>query len=62
MVRVWSKKDTQAFIKRLREAGYTVERSEGKYEVNAGKTNLFRALIGSRGYLVRIDESLVTEK
>lgn len=61
MVRVWTKPQTQEFIKRLRAAGYTVERGNGKYEVNIDGVNIFRALIGRRGYLIRMDNRLVTE-
>lgn len=61
MVRVWSKPDTQAFIKRLRAAGYIVEAHSGKYEINIDGKNIFRALIGRNSYLVRMNPCLVSE-
>lgn len=61
MVKVWSKPNTQAFIKRLRAAGHNVEARSGKYEVNIDGKNVFRALIGRNSYLIRMDPSLVSE-
>lgn len=60
LVKVWSKPDTQAFIKRLRDAGYTVARVPNGYvchhAISPDRTNLvFKAMNGSRGYLCQIN-------
>jgi hypothetical protein len=54
MTRIWSKKETQHFIKRLRAAGYTVTKVAGGYVGTIDGEEIFRALIGTRGYLCRI--------
>ena len=61
MTRMWSKKVTQGFIKRLREAGYTVDKTNNGYKIDLDGTIVFRAMIGSRGYLVHMDNRLVCE-
>lgn len=56
---MWSKPATQGFIKRLRDAGYTVEKLNGGYvchhDVSAGKELVFKAMIGARGYLCSVN-------
>lgn len=61
-VRLWSKPATQTFIKKLREAGYRVDREpNGKYTawhlegMPGGDVLVFSALPGSRGYLCRVN-------
>lgn len=62
MIRIWSKPDTQGFIKRLREAGYTVTRdASGRYESTHEGVQIFSALPGSRGYLVKVNDKIVRE-
>lgn len=66
IVRVWSKPDTQAFIKLLRAKGYTVDKVNNGYvchfDVKPNHSDLvFKAMIGSRGYLCRINPDYVTE-
>lgn len=61
---VWTKLQTQGFIKRLRQAGYTVDPVNGGYvcqfERKPGHTDLvFKAMIGSRGYLCRVNTDYV---
>lgn len=61
-VKIFSKPQTQQVVKDLRAAGYPVKKiSDGHYRLalKNGDT-LFEALIGSRGYLVRYDERLLT--
>ena len=56
--KIWSKSQTQSVIKALRNAGLTVNKTHSGYESSVGKTVVFRALIGSQGYLVSHDENL----
>ncbi len=60
MVRIWSKPETQAFIKRLRSAGYEVAKGNFGYRLTINGVALFTAMPGSRGYLCRIDNRLVS--
>lgn len=58
--RIWSKPDTQHFIKRLRDAGYTVDRVPNGYVcqhvINANCVDVvFKAMNGRRGYLCSIN-------
>lgn len=55
---VWSKPATQAAIKSLREAGIKVNKIDSGYESFIKTTLIFRAMVGSRGYLVRYDERI----
>jgi hypothetical protein len=62
--RIWSKPVTQCFIKRLREAGYTVDRVPNGYVCHHQFTPdcldlVFKAMIGSRGYLVHVNDRYV---
>lgn len=67
--RIFSKPQTQAVIKDLRKAGYTVTKdNSGMYECKlddippfGGGELLFAAMPGHRGYLVRYDARLLTE-
>ena len=71
-VRIWNKTDTQATIKRLREAGYIVAKSPaGTYRIVDDIINnkewmhedgkpLFRAMIGNNGYLVNFHSDLMS--
>lgn len=57
--RVWPKKQTQQAIKALRQAGMSVKKIDSGYELKTKDgTILFKAMIGSRGYLVRYAEQL----
>lgn len=65
VTRLFSKKQTQAVLKDLKHAGYIVNKEQGRYLVyidehsNSGLP-VFSAYIGTRGYLVRYDERLLT--
>lgn len=69
--RIWSKPVTQAFIKRLRDAGYTVDKLDSGYvchhtlEAKSGfpsrTDQVFKAMIGSRGYLVMINTDYICD-
>lgn len=59
--RIWTKRQTQAAIKALRDASLTVDKLNGGYEcVHGGKT-VFKAMIGHNGYLVRYEPELFME-
>mgnify|MGYP003632724465 CR=1 FL=1 len=58
--RLISKPNTQAMIKALRSAGLTVDKLSAGYECKQGDTLLFKAMNGSRGYLVRMQPNLFT--
>lgn len=66
LVRIWSKSDTQAFIKSLREAGYTVEKESTRYVswhregLPGGDALVFAAMPDRRGYICRINSAYVT--
>ena len=55
---VWTKSVTQQTIKQLRQAGLTVTKKDSGYECIVGDTMVFKAMNGTRGYLVRYDENL----
>lgn len=55
--KIWTKPQTQGFIKRLRAAGYNVTKtSTGKYSSIVDGKEVFAALPGVGTYLVRFDE------
>lgn len=56
--RVWSKPVTQDIIKQLRNAGLVVDKLSSGYECKINGHLVFKAMIGSQGYLVRYDEKL----
>lgn len=62
--RIWSKPATQGFIKRLRDAGYQVygNTSTGYESFDLDGKLIFKAIPGSRGYLVRYDEKVFPSK
>jgi hypothetical protein len=60
--RVWTKPDTQGFIKRLRDAGYVVNKISGGYECTHEGKQVFRALEGPGKYLIRYDEKIFPTK
>lgn len=63
MVKLWKKPETQTFIKMLREKGYEVIKDKsGRYSSTSQGIEVFAALPGARGYLVKIDDSIVQEK
>ena len=62
-VKLWSRPETQSFIKRLREAGYSVVKDQtGKYSAWNDGALVFCALPGARGYLCRVNSDYVQEK
>ena len=56
--RIWNKQQTQATIKALRAGGYEVAKMPSGYSIVIGDTTIFKAMVGSNGYLVRYDENL----
>jgi hypothetical protein len=57
--KIWTKPQTQVSIKQLRGAGYTVNKTPQGYEARDAEGKVvFRALNGSRGYIVTHDEGL----
>lgn len=56
--RIWTKTQTQSTIKALRGAGYTVAKLGAGYECIANNELIFKAMIGSNGYLVRYKADL----
>lgn len=66
IVRVWTKPQTQGFIAQLRQGGYTVDKVSNGYvchhKVSDDRTDLvFKCMVGSRGYLCRINPDYVTQ-
>ena len=68
-VKMWNKRETQSVIKQLRDAGYLVKKANGTYKIIDETTDnpwmiegkpLFRAMVGTRGYLVNFHDSLLT--
>lgn len=61
---IFSKKQTQRVLKDLKHEGYTVKKESGMYSVYVsnllGDKRVFVAMPGTRGYLVRYDEELLT--
>ena len=61
VTQIFAKQQTQRVIKDLRAAGYTVEKKQsGIYECHLDGELIFAAMPGSRGYLVRYDQRLLT--
>jgi biotin operon repressor len=56
--KIWTKPQTQQAIKSLRDAGLTVDKLNAGYECKINDKLLFKAMIGSQGYLVRYDANL----
>ena len=56
--RIWTKAQTQSTIKVLRNAGLIVEKLNSGYESKVNDKLVFKAMIGTNGYLVRYDENL----
>lgn len=59
--KLFTKPQLQEVVKGLRAAGYTVTKTSNGYEVMFDGTLIFKAMIGSRAYLVRYDPALLTE-
>ena len=58
-VKVWDKPFTQKILKSLRTAGYTVTKIANGYTATATDgTEVFKAMIGTRGYLIRHEDGL----
>lgn len=59
-VRIWTKPETQGFIKRLRRNGYVVNKGPtGIYRADDAQGQVFTALPGARGYMVNIAQRLI---
>jgi len=57
--KLWTKPQTQQTIKQLRQGGYEVTRDHtGRYSCMFLGKEIFRALPGTRGYLVWHEEGL----
>lgn len=62
MVKMWSKKETQKFMKRLRTAGFDVQKiSEGHYKAFDGDVQVFSALNGMRHYMCNLNNDYFQE-
>lgn len=62
MVKLWTSRETQAFIKQLRQAGFTVDKVDtGFYKCMDGDTHVFSATkgMGGRGYICRLNSDYV---
>ena len=57
-VRLWTKRQTQEIIKALRAAGLPVVKTDSKYETIIDGKTIFRAMQGTRGYLVTYVDDL----
>ena len=53
LTRLWTKKQTQSAIKALRDAGLTVIKLDAGYECMMNEKLLFKAMVGTNGYLIR---------
>ena len=58
IVRIWTKAQTQTTIKALRTAGYIVEKLNAGYECKLDNEVIFKAMIGTNGYLIRYKDGL----
>lgn len=56
--KIWSKPVTQKVIKSLRMQGVTVEKINGGYVGKIGTHEVFKAMQGTMGYLVRYEPDL----
>ena len=56
--RIWTKTQTQSTLKSLREAGYNVVKIDSGYSLTVNDEILFKAMLGSDGYLVRYNDNL----
>lgn len=56
--KLWSKPDTQRCITALRAQGIVVEKLNGGYEAILAGKEVFKAMQGTRGYLVRYTDDL----
>jgi len=63
---IMNKRDTQTLLKSIRNAGYEVTKKVSNlpttYEVNLDGKNIFKAMIGQRGYLITYAEGFITPK
>jgi hypothetical protein len=59
--RLWTKKGTQEVIAVLRSAGLEVKKIDSGYIANYNGQLVFKAMIGSKGYLVRHVDNLFVE-
>lgn len=55
--KIWTKPQTQQTIKALRNAGCIVTKLDAGYECYIKNELVFKAMIGSRGYLLCNNES-----
>ena len=54
------KKDCQALIKKLRQAGYVVDKISGGYECYLDGDLIFKAMDGRNAYLVRYNTEVIS--
>ena len=55
---VLPKREVQAMIRALRDAGLNVEKTDSGYSCEAKGQTVFKAMTGSQGYLVRMADNL----
>lgn len=53
---VWRKPVLQMVLSELRKRGFTVEKLSAGYVIKEGEREVFKAMNGTRAYLVRYDE------
>lgn len=56
--RIWTKIYTQTVLREVKSKGYEVKKEHGMYKVFMDNVLVLQAMIGSRGYLVRVNENL----
>jgi hypothetical protein len=60
--RLWTKMQTQQTVKALRQAGYVVNRTNDMYKCELDGENVFTAMLGYKGYMVRYNPKLFGEE
>lgn len=58
VARIWTKIYTQAVLREVKNKGYEVKKEHGMYKVFMDEILVMQAMIGGRGYLVRVNENL----
>lgn len=64
MIKLWTGKETQSFIRQLRKAGFQVDKVDaGFYKCLDGDTQVFSAMkgMGGRGYICRLNSDYIQE-
>jgi D-alanyl-D-alanine carboxypeptidase len=57
---MWKKRETQAFVTRLRRTGYKVDKTLTGYTCFENDNLVFSALEGRRNYIVRLNNKYIT--